>query len=58
MSEDKDTWPVVTLAEIREFHIRCMKTLGLSESQAGIFADNLVQADNRGHYSHGLNRLS
>ncbi|EPB66794.1 malate/L-lactate dehydrogenase [Ancylostoma ceylanicum] len=37
--------------------VDCMKSVGVVESHAGQLADVLIEADVRGHYSHGLNRL-
>ncbi|KIH47485.1 hypothetical protein ANCDUO_22455 [Ancylostoma duodenale] len=39
------------------FMVDCMKAVGVVESHAGQLADVLIEADVRGHYSHGLNRL-
>ncbi|EYB83092.1 hypothetical protein Y032_0343g3064 [Ancylostoma ceylanicum] len=39
------------------FMVDCMKSVGVVESHAGQLADVLIEADVRGHYSHGLNRL-
>uniref|UniRef100_A0A0K0CXI5 Malate dehydrogenase n=1 Tax=Angiostrongylus cantonensis TaxID=6313 RepID=A0A0K0CXI5_ANGCA len=39
------------------FIVDCMKMQGVTESHAGQLADVLIEADVRGHYSHGLNRL-
>lgn len=47
----------VPLAEIRRFCVDCMTTVGASQAHAVALADVLVEADRRGHYSHGLNRL-
>jgi len=37
--------------------VRCMETVGTPTDHASSLADVLVEADHRGHYSHGLNRL-
>lgn len=42
---------------MRQFIIGCMKAAGSSENHASQLADLLVEADLRGHYSHGVNRL-
>ncbi|XP_018574226.1 uncharacterized protein LOC108913205 [Anoplophora glabripennis] len=48
---------VTTLEEARRFIVDCFKAVGVSEEYARIVSDNLVEADYRGHYSHGMNRL-
>nr|CAH7732720.1 unnamed protein product [Callosobruchus chinensis] len=35
----------------------CLKAVGMPEENAAIIADNLLEADKRGLYSHGMNRL-
>ncbi|XP_054278135.1 uncharacterized oxidoreductase YjmC-like [Macrosteles quadrilineatus] len=47
----------VALAEVRRFCVDCMTAVGTPQANATALADVLVEADNRGHYSHGLNRL-
>ncbi|KHJ92748.1 hypothetical protein OESDEN_07358 [Oesophagostomum dentatum] len=37
--------------------VDCMKSVGVVESHASQLAEALIEADVRGHYSHGLNRL-
>ncbi|KAJ8931438.1 hypothetical protein NQ314_015650, partial [Rhamnusium bicolor] len=37
--------------------VDCFKAAGTPDDHAQIVADNLVEADYRGHYSHGMNRL-
>lgn len=48
---------VVSLAECRRFITECMIAVGTPESHAKAQSDLLVEADYRGHYSHGMNRL-
>ncbi|XP_013772479.1 uncharacterized protein LOC106457588 [Limulus polyphemus] len=48
---------VVSVPEIRCFMERCMTKVGTRESDAKALAEVLVAGDNRGHFSHGLNRL-
>ncbi|XP_060073880.1 uncharacterized oxidoreductase YjmC-like [Ylistrum balloti] len=48
---------VVSREEIHGFVIRCLTTAGAEETYAKTFADCLITADYRGHYSHGVNRL-
>ncbi|KAJ8943985.1 hypothetical protein NQ314_009568, partial [Rhamnusium bicolor] len=43
--------------EARRFMVDCFKAAGTPDDHAQIVADNLVEADYRGHYSHGMNRL-
>nr|CAD7442095.1 unnamed protein product [Timema bartmani] len=48
---------VVPLSEVKRFIAECMEKVGTSRQGATDLADLLVEADYRGHYSHGLNRL-
>nr|CAD7426367.1 unnamed protein product [Timema monikensis] len=48
---------VVPLSEVKRFIADCMEKVGTSHQYATDLADLLVEADYRGHYSHGLNRL-
>lgn len=48
---------VVRLEEAKRFLVDCMKALKTPLDQASQLADVLVEADYRGHYSHGLNRI-
>ena len=43
--------------EAREFIECCIEASGSTPSHAASLAEVLVDADLRGHYSHGLNRL-
>lgn len=47
----------VTVAEVRRFIVDSFLSVGTPQSHAAAMADVLVEADLRGHYSHGLNRL-
>lgn len=47
----------VPLGEVRRFCIDCMTAVGTLPAHAVALADVLVEADRRGHYSHGINRL-
>ena len=38
--------------------IDCMKEVGTPSDKAAMLAANLSEADYRGHFSHGLNRLA
>ncbi|CAG9864222.1 unnamed protein product [Phyllotreta striolata] len=58
LSPNKDERPKITpLKESRRFMIDCLKAVGAQQKHAEIVADNLLEADHRGHYSHGMNRL-
>nr|CAI5831105.1 unnamed protein product [Callosobruchus analis] len=35
----------------------CLKAVGMPDGNAAIIADSMVEADKRGLYSHGMNRL-
>lgn len=48
---------VVQREEIHGFVVRCLTAVGAVEKYAQTFADCLITADYRGHYSHGVNRL-
>lgn len=42
---------------MQKFVIDCMKAVNANEENGQKVADLLIEADRRGHYSHGLNRL-
>ena len=48
---------LVPNAEVKSFIERSMRAVGTKPDHATSLADNLVMADYRGHFSHGLNRL-
>ena len=48
---------IVKPCEVKRFIEQCMNTVGLESQSAKDLAENLVAADIRGHFSHGLNRL-
>lgn len=48
---------VTTIEEARRFMVDCFKAVGTPQQHAETVADNLLEADYRGHYSHGMNRL-
>lgn len=48
---------LVAQSEVLAFIESCMLTVGTSPSHARSLANVLVDGDQRGHYSHGLNRL-
>lgn len=48
---------IVSPEEARNFVQRCMVAVGTHQDHADSLAELLVVADQRGHYSHGLNRL-
>ncbi|CAG9767933.1 unnamed protein product [Ceutorhynchus assimilis] len=43
--------------EAHKFMRNCLLAVGATPENAEIVADNLIEADYRGHYSHGMNRL-
>ncbi|XP_028129336.1 uncharacterized oxidoreductase YjmC [Diabrotica virgifera virgifera] len=55
MSTDKQL--ITPLREARRFMIDCFKAVGANQAHAEIVADSLLEADYRGHYTHGMNRL-
>ncbi|XP_050418339.1 uncharacterized oxidoreductase YjmC [Patella vulgata] len=52
-----ETEYVVQQSDLREFITNCMTQVGACPEHADTLAQNLLAADYRGHYSHGLNRL-
>ena len=44
--------------EVERFMVDCMQCVGTPRDSAALLADNLTMADERGHFSHGLNRLA
>ena len=48
---------LVEVEEAKAFTHRCVEQSGATAEHAASLADVLVAADQRGHYSHGLNRL-
>ncbi|KAH3694000.1 uncharacterized oxidoreductase YjmC-like [Dreissena polymorpha] len=52
-----DRWDAVPKAEVERFIIDCMTKVGTKRTHAVSLASNLMTADYRGHYSHGMNRL-
>lgn len=48
---------LVPLDEAKRFIKDCMTTVGASEDNAVLVANLLTEADDRGLYSHGMNRL-
>ena len=48
---------IVSEIQVRKFIERCMFSVGSSKQCANDLADNLLEADIRGHSSHGLARL-
>lgn len=49
--------PIVPLAEARRFMVDCLKAAGASVELANIHADSLIDADYRGNFTYGMNRL-
>ncbi|KAI6240212.1 hypothetical protein M3Y99_00478400 [Aphelenchoides fujianensis] len=48
---------VVTVEDMKKFVVEAMRTVGTSADHAAQLAEALVLADQRGHHSHGVNRL-
>ncbi|KAJ8916324.1 hypothetical protein NQ315_005019 [Exocentrus adspersus] len=48
---------VTPIEEAERFMVDCFKASGTPQKHAEIVAKNLIEADYRGHYSHGMNRL-
>ncbi|XP_025831131.1 uncharacterized protein LOC108734416 [Agrilus planipennis] len=49
--------PVFSTSECKRFIVDCLEAVGTIPEHAKAHADLLVDADYRGHYSHGMNRL-
>ncbi|KAJ8976631.1 hypothetical protein NQ317_009723 [Molorchus minor] len=49
---------LTSVDEAYRFMTDCLKAAGTPQDHAEIVAKNLLEADYRGHYSHGMNRLS
>lgn len=47
----------VEVDEVKRFIVDYLTRVGAPENHASAMADVLIEADRRGHYSHGLNRL-
>uniref|UniRef100_A0AC34QGA1 Malate dehydrogenase n=1 Tax=Panagrolaimus sp. JU765 TaxID=591449 RepID=A0AC34QGA1_9BILA len=58
MDRGNDFHFVVPFSEMHEFIVRCVTTAGCVPEQADSVGRMLLDADSRGHYSHGVNRLS
>jgi Malate/L-lactate dehydrogenase len=56
-SQDASDAVLVAIPEVTAFIERCMTAVGTKPTHAKALADNLMTADYRGHFSHGLNRL-
>ena len=61
-SEDNDEVPeadrFIHKSEVERFMVESMLKVGTEEHRAKMLAANLSEADYRGHFSHGLNRLA
>jgi LDH2 family malate/lactate/ureidoglycolate dehydrogenase len=57
MTVPQDTSIVVSYENERELIVHVLAKLGATEQERAIQADLLVEADLRGHHSHGLQRL-
>lgn len=49
--------PVISLSEVRRFMAECMQKIGTPIPQSEALASVLSEADYRGTFSHGMNRL-
>ncbi|KAL3288956.1 hypothetical protein HHI36_003400 [Cryptolaemus montrouzieri] len=55
--EQKAETPLISIAEVKRFIYDCMSAVGTPEDYANQMAEILSEADYRGHFSHGMNRL-
>lgn len=53
----KEAKNVIPVEEAKRFMVDCFVAAGASSYNAEVIADNLIEADYRGHISHGMNRL-
>lgn len=49
--------PIFSLKEVHRFITCCLMACGAPKKAASTHATILIEADKRGHVSHGLNRL-
>ncbi|KAK9679663.1 Malate/L-lactate dehydrogenase [Popillia japonica] len=49
--------PIIPLVEAKRFISECLQAVGTPRKHADAMGDLLAEADYRGHYSHGMNRL-
>uniref|UniRef100_A0A0K0F4C4 Malate dehydrogenase n=1 Tax=Strongyloides venezuelensis TaxID=75913 RepID=A0A0K0F4C4_STRVS len=54
---DFKDYQVSPIEDVKRYIIDCMKVVGTDSDHGKKLADVLVKGDNRGHYSHGINRL-
>ena len=47
----------VAVAEVQSFLERCMRAVGTDPQHSTALSQVLTEADVRGHFTHGLNRL-
>ena len=47
----------IKITELTKFFNRCFQAIGVSNENASVITNHLVDAEMRGIYSHGLNRL-
>lgn len=57
MSKSDEAAYLVSVKDAKNFVERSMVAVGTKKEHARALADVLILADQRGHYSHGLNRL-
>ena len=50
----KERW--IAKTEVERFMVDCLRSVKVPENRALMLAQNLSEADARGHFSHGLNR--
>ena len=61
-ADDEDEVPeserFIHKSEVERYMVQAMTKVGTEQHRAGMLAANLSEADYRGHFSHGLNRLA
>ncbi|GFO11273.1 malate dehydrogenase [Plakobranchus ocellatus] len=55
--ESGESQVIVPAESLRKFIVKAAEKVGARSEHAQVLAELLVSADQRGHYSHGMNRL-
>lgn len=55
---EKHDTPIIAIAEVKRFIFDCMRALNTPDDYSQQMAEILAEADYKGHFSHGMNRLA
>ncbi|XP_044744357.1 uncharacterized oxidoreductase YjmC-like [Coccinella septempunctata] len=55
---EKHDTPLIPIPEVKRFIFDCMRAVGTPDDYSQQMAEILADADYRGHFSHGMNRLA